>query len=99
MNQMSLPPGQERFRLEHEILAKRELMESLVSRHNYLSSQLPKEIVSDDVASTFQLTLAEIDANMKQLQAVMAELESDCERSPFFRKQTTTEMNKSDASA
>jgi hypothetical protein len=69
------------------IIAKRDLMETLVSRHNQLVAQLPKEIVSDAVATTFQVTKAEIDQNMTALQKVMSELEADCARSKYFRKQ------------
>jgi hypothetical protein len=88
---MKLSPDQEQFRLQHEILAKRDLMDELVSRHNQLVSMLPKEIVSDDVALTFQLTLAEIERNKDALLQVVAELEDLCSRSPFFQRQQMTE--------
>jgi hypothetical protein len=95
-NQLKLPPDQERFRLEHEILEKQKKMDELVARHNHLVSLVPKEL-TEDVLPDAQLAMQEIDANMKQLLAVMEELEADCARSPFFRKQTIEA--KSDTSA
>ena len=91
---MKLPPGQEKFRLEHEIVAKSKRMDELVARHNHLVSLVPKEL-TEDVLADAQLAMQEIDANMKELLAVMEELESDCARSPFFRREQTTEVSKS----
>jgi DNA-directed RNA polymerase subunit H (RpoH/RPB5) len=88
---MKLPKDQERFRTEHTILAKREQMEKLIARHNYLMSVLPKVIDSDAVVATFEITRAEIGENMKALQQVMTELERDCSRSKYFSKQARDE--------
>jgi hypothetical protein len=74
------------FAAVHEIIAKRDRMDALVARHNHLASLIPKEL-TQAVVPAMQLTLAEIDANMKELLTVMAELEADCEKSPFFRRQ------------
>lgn len=70
------------FELEHEIIAKRDHMNELVARHNYLVSLVPKELTQERVPE-FQTVLAEIDTNMENLLAVMDELKSDCERSSF----------------
>lgn len=93
-SRMKLPPGQEKFRLEHEIVAKSKRMDELVARHNHLVSLVPKEL-TEDVLADAQLAMQEIDANMKELLAVMEELESDCARLPFFRREQTTEVSKS----
>lgn len=72
------------FELEYKIVADRNRMEELVARHNSLVALVPK-VITQDVVPEYQVTLAEIDANMEQLLAVMAELKRDCERSPHFR--------------
>lgn len=79
---MKLSPDQEKFRLQHEILAKRDLMDQLVSRHNQLALLVPK-VLTEDVVAEVQLTLGEIDDNMERLLAVVTELEGLCKRSPF----------------
>jgi hypothetical protein len=86
---MKLPPGQEKFRPEHEILAKQKRMDALVARHNNLVSLVPK-VLTEDVLPDFQLAMDEIDANMKELLALVTELEADCAKSPFFRREQTT---------
>jgi hypothetical protein len=73
---MQLPPGQEKFRREHELVAKRDRMEALVARHNHLVSLVPKEI-TQDVLPDVQLAMQEIDNNMAELLALMAELEAE----------------------
>jgi hypothetical protein len=71
------------FALEHKIVAKRDRMDVLVARHNHLVSLVPKQI-DQEVVPEFQLLQAEIDQNMEELLKLMAELEADCKRSPFF---------------
>jgi integrase len=88
MTKMKLPPDQEKFRLEHEIVAKHARMEVLTARHNRLASLLPKEL-TQDVVPEMQLTLAEIETNMAELLTVMDELEALCKKSSFFHPQTT----------
>jgi hypothetical protein len=79
------------FELEHKIVANRDRMDELVARHNHLVSLVP-EVITQDVMPEYQMTLAEIDKNMEALTAVMAELKRDCERSPYFKRQQTTEV-------
>ena len=72
------------FKLEHAIVAKRNRMEELIARHNHLVSLVP-EVITQDVVLDYQVTLAEIDKNMAELLALVAELKRDCERSPYFK--------------
>lgn len=76
------------FELEHAIIAKRDRMERMVARHNQLVAILPKELTQERV-DEFQMTLAEIDSNMKALLALVAELEADCKRLEVFRPTST----------
>ena len=79
------------FELEHKIVAKRDRMEELVVRHNHLVSLVPK-VITQEVVPEYQMAMAELDKNMAELLAVVEELKHDCKRSPYFKRQQTTEV-------
>jgi hypothetical protein len=80
------------FAIEHEIVAKRDQLDELASRHNQLCALVPKQL-TQDVVPEMQMALAEIATNETKLLAVMVELKNLCEKSPFFQRQQSAEVS------
>ena len=73
-----------KFALEHEILARQDRLEAAIARHNALSAMIPRELTAELIAD-LQMVLAEAEANMKDIVALLAEQEAAVQRSELFR--------------
>jgi len=73
-----------------EIIAK---TAKLVARHDHLRSLLLMQLrqLTPDTEADILLTLAEADRCVKQILALMEEMEGLCERSAFFEQQASIE--------